>query len=596
MDSKNQQSDKELSRKAVSSLTISVEDDDNGKGCNTIHRSETLSTTATFESQASFPPSATPRSQGTTEDGGGSGAFETPEHKKINWEDKNISPTMLISHDEAISALESDGTNLEDFFIAASPRVKACIQYVYGLGIYCNLNPADRVQKISKLVETPGSRERLASMVFALPKNNMITNEKRSAYLQMAITSYLFSHHEKLPSHGDKRSRQVNTLPQPAKNNVTVFGGFPNKAIMLTQKGRNCFHPTTVLWISLTEQVYKRQDTILDAAQVARRYLMNNPDQLEKRVMENKGFSTVEFAQMISNKTGAKDDWAPVQCSEEDTGHIYTTAGELGAALITHMKEGKFGLITGFMVEPSFKEAARLHTQKQSDYALGFFMFDVDAETGKTTREWVSYENYKHNKKFRQPLKDLRREILDDLNKQNKKQEELKEKLSAELESAFPTEGGNDLNISDAENGVSNEASPPTPQSSGRHAMTIISCRIEKSMAPKFLVCNPWLEMPIVGVSAAYLRERKATVHFCSWKGLAPDKNLTWTNDLVADCVSYEVEGDGDGSDFPKDWLRDAFGYTSVVDSPRDQIDVFELLYNGGLDASESGAATEDSE
>ncbi|KAL3905154.1 MAG: hypothetical protein SGILL_009791 [Bacillariaceae sp.] len=578
MDSENSDSDSgisdSLAGKLESALKISGDDDGNGKD-KKIKHSKTLSTATSFESQSSLSSLGTPRAQGTTQGDFSSaatpgdqrittteGGFTTPEDQKIEtWEDMCLSPTMLMDHDKAMSLLKSDGADRYRFYRAAPRYTKACIHYIYGLGVYSDLDPDGRLGKLSRLVEKQDSRERLASIVLALPKDRFITAHGKAAYLQMAITSYLFSHHWKLPKH-------------PKSRLIKVYGGFPNMASMLNQMGRNCFHPATCLWLSLILQLSENHDKILDPSQVARRHMMKHPDELEGRVIDNKGRNTLAFAQTVSNKTGDKNDFTLIDCS--DHGDTFHTAFSVQVQLITEMERGKFGLITGFQITPEFKEAAHLHVQKQHDYKLGYYLFDADEETGKISYEWVSYEHYKDDRIFRQALKDLKVEITQGLQEQDEKEKKRREELKKTLEYAFPDEDGKNPDPSAAENDFTNAASSlPSPQSSGAHAMTMIACHHHKDLNKKatFLAINPWIEMPIVGATASYLRVCQSTVCFSSGS-LNIDKGLDRVNTMVADCSSYEVVGGGDGADFPKDWLRDAFGCTS-----RPHGDAFEQIY-----------------
>ena len=100
---------------------------------------------------------------------------------------------MLIDPDIAMASLKADGVDREDFYLSAPLYVKASIQYLYGLEIFHKMDPRERVQEIAALVASRGSQQRLASIVFAMQKDRMITEARKAAYLQMALTCYLFS-------------------------------------------------------------------------------------------------------------------------------------------------------------------------------------------------------------------------------------------------------------------------------------------------------------------------------------------------------------------------------------------------------------------
>ena len=559
MSSETPDSSNDLARKIdFSPLTIRTDDDNKEDKSNTIKSSQTLLTAATSESESTSTPLETPTEQQRE----GAFAFDTPEDQKINpWTKKMMSPTMLIDHDKAMDEMKADGMERESFYINARPLVKASIQYLYGLPVYRKLNRGDRLRKISKLVETSDSQERLISIVFALPKDGYITDKRKKAYVQMAVTSYLFGRHKRLPT--------------PPKDKTLVCGGFPNKAIMLTQKGRNCFHPATVTWASMTEQLYKKHDKLLEAQQVCRRYLMKHPEELEGRVISNRGQNTVKFAKDVSSEIDATN-WCLIDCTDGDENYYSTE--ELQGRLIQEMAVGKFGLVTHFRIQDKFQEAARLNTKKQSDYELGYFLFDVDGD-GEISYEWVSYDHYKDDPVYKAALRALRSEIFQDLEEQDRHEKERRDQLKAVLEDEFPDECT--PKISQAEDhGLPHESRSPSPQGSGLHAMTMISSRRQKGQKATFLCSNPWIQMPIVGVTAAYLRLCESTVCFCSGPSLSFAEDLDRTSTtLVADCFSYDVEGDEDGSECPKDWLRDAFGYTY---DPPPSVDVFEKLYSPG--------------
>jgi len=514
------------------SLTVDVDQDTNNK-----KGPSTLSTKAT---ESSVSPYNTPTVSATNV----KTSFQTPVNQtRKDWETICISPTGLDTYDSAMERLQRDKMDKQDFYRNGTARLKACVQYVYGSETYKNLSPEVRVDQIFQLVKEKDRLGRLCSIVFSHPKDTLMVNPGQAeAYVHMALTIDLFCNHEK---RGLK------------KKNAVVEGGFPNKPVMLCQKGRNCYHPTTVLFVSLYDQHFHNHSRILDAAQVARRYLFQHHGQLEKRVIENRGFSAATFAEDVTHSPAGPGHWKVVDCG-------YTSLRHLAGVLINDLRQLKVGLVSGFEVKEPFHAAAQMNAEYQKEKHLGYFLFDGD-DPSNTEGEWVSYKSHeatlllmstaekKRTRKNREDLRQMEREILKDLQDQYSKGTRRLEEMKKALRKELGTDGLNQFD------GIEDLSSSPTSQSSGVHALVLLACeeniRTGKTI---FLLFNPWTSMPLVGVSAAYLRACKARVHFLV---TAPKigETLSWNSETrIVDCVSCDVEG-GDGTS-PEGWMYDAFG------------------------------------
>jgi len=538
------------------SLTVDVDHDTNEKG------PTTLSTKAT---EPSDTPCNTPNASATNENY----SFQTPANAtRKDWDAILISPTGLTKYDCAMKRLQDDKMTEQRFYKDGTPRLRACVQYVYGRELYDELSSQDRIEKICNLVQTKSALERLCSIVFSHPNDTLIVNDGQvNAYVHMALTIDLFCNCEK---------RGLKTAK------FRLRGGFPHKPFMFLQKGRNCFHPATVLFVSLYQQHVHGYSSILDAAQVARRYLFHNPELLEKRVVHGSGSSTAMFAQTDTQCPAGLGHWTVIRCEDEMLDY-------LPATLCRHVCHNKVGLVTGFKIEPPFQNAARMNSKYQKERHLGYVFFD-GGDPKHTQGEWVSYE-HEHTKnqeilktlssrdraRVRKNTKDLQQmegEIRNDLKTQNSTGIERLEELNKALRRVLGTDDSQDgSNLFD---GNEESSDSPTSQTSSTHAMVLVAYEENIDTGKVvFLLCNPWKSMPLVGMSAAYLHACKAKIHFLTTVPILDD-NLDWNSETrIVDCVSCDVEG-GDETN-PEGWIHDAFGLTFPP------TESFHLLYEGFL-------------
>ena len=527
------------------SLTIDVAHSTDKKG------PSTLSTKATESSLSPCKAPGMPTLK--TEE---RSSFETPENQKgKSWKSICISPTSLGEYDIAMELLQNDRMDEQDFYKFGTPRLKACVQYVYGLGLYKDLSASERIGKIFKLVGSKDTLGRLASIAFSHPRDTLMLNKgAKDAYIQMALTLDLFCNLEK---------RGV------SKHLFEIRGGFHNKPVMMCQKGRNCFHPAAVLFVSIYHQHVDQHSLILDAAQVARRYLVQKFELLENRVIGNRGYHADEFAQEITLLEEGPAFWEKIVCAEEK--ELFDLTAQLMIALL----KKRVGLVSGFRVEEPFQSAANKNVEYQREGRLGYFWFDGDDPT-KKEGEWVSYEGHrttsKKNKRFFGTKADRQRKMKNkaylekmaddikiDLDTQNLKGKERAKQLKTTLKSELNVE-------TDEENKPlkspfdGDSSSSPSSQSSGIHALVLLAVErnMEQPEESKFMLLNPWQEMPLVCVSSRYLRACNATVHFLN-KAPNMDNTLGWNSETrIVDCASCEIEGGDECS--PESWLCDGFG------------------------------------
>ena len=526
------------------SLVVDVDHDTNEKGPSTL-----LNKATTVPSES---PCNTPNASATNK----KCSFQTLANATLkDWGSIFLSPTDLVPYDSAMMRMRQDKMTEQHFYTAGSPRLKACVKYVYGIELYKESSSQERIDKIFKLVETKSSLERLVSIVFSHPKDTLIVKDSQAeAYVHMALTIDLFCNLEK---RGLK------------KKNIRQGGGFPHKPFMFLQKGRNCFHPATVLFVSLYHQRLHNHLKILDAAQVARRYLFHNHKLLEDRVVRNKGGATAKFAENVTQCPPGPGHWTVVKCEE------YEWVEDLHPQLCHCISVHKVGLVSGFKMHQPFRDAAQENAQYQKDRHLGYMFFDGE-DPSITQGEWVSYEhehtenteflktmskeNRERVKKNSKDFQGMERDILEDLTKQNsrgiERLNELKETLRHELGTDYSQD------FSNAFDGKKDLSSSQTSQTSGTHAMVLVAFEKNQiSGEAVFLLCNPWQSMPLVGMSAAYLRACKAQIYFLNAAARSIDDNLNWNSETrIVDCVSCGVEG-GDETN-PEGWIRDAFGLT----------------------------------
>lgn len=289
--------------------------------------------------------------------------------------------------------------------------MKAAIHVLYGLDKldYAEMTAMQRICWVMALIQD----DRRCSIAMSDPKDGMmVTNEQTEAYIHMAKTVEIFF---------DEKAMKY-------PRETFFLGGFPEKTILRIQKSRNCFHSSSVVHLSLLKQKRKRGSEpvgVLDAAQVARHYLLYHHGALEKRVLQNKGHSTIQFESDIARTPFEGSEWRTYDTS--NTNYVF----EMQHDTVSEFKESGQGLVTEFRVGASFRKAAFKMKRMRSQQKLGYVLFDGNSVD--TVGGGVSFDGCESEK-----LQNLEQDLRNHLQRQNQTgimlQNEVKEKLC----DAFP--------------------------------------------------------------------------------------------------------------------------------------------------------------
>ena len=90
----------------------------------------------------------------------------------------------------------------------------------------------------------------------------------------------------------------------------------------------------------------------LDVVQLGRRFALQSDEELENRVLRNKGIAALEFASKIVARPANGSAW---DVFDFGRAHVSGNAQDLADAV---EKDGKFGLVVNFRVHEPFKQAA----------------------------------------------------------------------------------------------------------------------------------------------------------------------------------------------------------------------------------------------
>jgi hypothetical protein len=438
--------------------------------------------------------------------------LSTPTNQPVvaNYEAIGLSPgSFLKSFDEVQAKIDEDGIlDREEFKELMSILVFRCIYFLYGKGYaWTEDDPKERCNKIHGIVNEPGALSRLCSI--ACPTAGQLPMTKVWAfalYSRVALTA------EHLLEKQDSQ------------------GGFPREPFIRLQLSNNCYLAAACVMVSLQLQKDQPEDPEackpLDVAQMGRRYAIDSDENLERRVLGDKGMSAKRFASALVGVKGDDSGWSTVHFAIGK--NVLVQADSVADSVAT----GKYGLVTNFRVPEPFKRAAENELKElrdarnRKDNAPKPIKKNANKNTDQLPLRYLKFDGNSidtvgevvevpYHKKFDNKLGQLRQrweEQSTDIQAKNTERDE-------KLERSIPRQWQKNPSPTPK----SNEPTPGSDGSSGMHAMVLLGTYSEyKREARKlkwrvhryFVLLNPWRSAPLVVVSPEYLEACEARVSF----------------------------------------------------------------------------------
>lgn len=131
---------------------------------------------------------------------------------------------MNLTLDQVVDKMKEDGIYKNPFYSQGTPKLKACVHFVYGLARseFVQMDRDSRIAYVHSLVKTSRNVNRLYAV--AIDGNSVYCrlNPKRIAnFIRMALTAKLFSE----PNMRKAGMAEGGDLPEGTK----LHGGFPGK-------------------------------------------------------------------------------------------------------------------------------------------------------------------------------------------------------------------------------------------------------------------------------------------------------------------------------------------------------------------------------
>ena len=409
--------------------------------------------------------------------------FVSPEGKPIRLGslDLLLSPgsSMKIPIGEAEQRFLDDGileqVSLPEDEFARATCVSALL-FIYCLGLFWDLDKKKRIDWIMKCAQ-PKILPRLRRLALSAASDKVDPD--------FSTFEYYFNHESAQRIYfSGKRS----------------FGGFCYESFYRLQQSSNCFCVAACIWFSLQRQrSYKENLPPIDAAHVSRHLVVKDDETFIDRVINNNGSNAVTLARDL---TGCSTlSWHSVEFShyrkqpaEVFAKHAYSLFNDYG-----------HGLVTGFQVqEPFWGRSQERRT------GMGYWKFDglsIDCEG-----EWVDIKPDKKCSSERVRLYKIW-----------KKHEKEIKAVQSKRESGIRVIGTpttpRKLFKSEQDSSNKPEADDVVHTS---HAMVVLGGHMEKKLIGKpkyyFMLLNSWGGMPLVLVSADYLKACSCTMWFCHEK------------------------------------------------------------------------------
>jgi hypothetical protein len=243
------------------------------------------------ETSASRKLSSTPFSKGDRSDSTDnvSELACTPENKPIAKRVLAISPGSLkISFELAEARIKTDGI-LENVAWPKNEKERITLYrtlvFLYAMEFFWKLPVEDRMKQIQQCLH-PKNVARLRRFAFSDASNKLATGTGGFEYYSnQCLTQRVFFDQER------------------------SFGGFPGCPFFRLQFSRNCYMVAACTWFSLKRQSDVEKDTPpLDIAHVARNLIIQNDEELIRRVVQDDGGNALDLAMKLTGT--AFEDWS----------------------------------------------------------------------------------------------------------------------------------------------------------------------------------------------------------------------------------------------------------------------------------------------
>ena len=440
----------------------------------------------------------------------------TPKAKTVqSWKQLSISPTNLISVDDAILKRREDEIESMDFYQNGKQAIKRAVLYLYGVGYRSSETKEYRIKGIECLVSKPNLR-RLLDFVFEGCLNQRSVRRKTKSFFTMAVVLKRYFSND-----------------ADADVNLEKFGYFPGKPFVRYQRGsnENCYEPASSVWASL---VIRHQDPnvednyVVDVGQRTRRYILYDKkkidQRIENRVIKNAGGYSREYASLIvdGNKLLEKN------LNNQKIWKHGSFESTNGRFFIDCVNECGPGLITNFFLTEKFREAGG---SKESD-GCGYWMFDGDNVDIKG--KWISCED---DLEYKAQLSAIVEKEMSDA-------EAAHQNLKREMEDLFRSNENCNIPTLTTATNPEDKVNENTSHggSTEYHAMVLLGGRMISDGAKRkiyFMCQNSWHTMPLVVCSRNYLEACQAKVLFRVRKIGSELKDIYLSSsNLIADCTS----------------------------------------------------------
>lgn len=427
-----------------------------------------------------------------------------------SFEELGISPGSLkVTLEEAEDRILQDGI-LDEFPGSKddeNAEFRSCILFLYAGEFFWKLTKEERISKIKQCLDRQsGSYKRLRMLAFSDSTDKVSFGETCfGLYFDMASTARIFF----------------------AQQNVV--GGFPREPFERVQSSSCCYMVSACVWYSLQLQADLPEvpEEPIDVSHFARR-TMNSDYKLEKRVVENVGGSSFELVKELTGRTH-EDDWIKLQFHKSNV-----DLSGLCSIALGFLEKRRLGLVTGFIVTSNFKNRA----QDRQRRGMGYWRFDaidIDCEgefvtvqeDDKCEAERARLHNHWQDQKTQAE------------NKSKKRREFVALPSPTHLFSADDVDAKESAVVENELTRASATSIPPGAEPEPRHSMVMLGgYKVVENDQPKhyFMLMNWWRGMPLVVVSADYLRACQCRVVFLDEK-LTKNSQMDRKHALFAEAV-----------------------------------------------------------
>jgi hypothetical protein len=499
-------------------------------------------------------------------------SIPTNQPVKKTFDSYGLSPgsSLTKDFDEVQKKIVEDGI-LDLEFKHMSQVTVRCIYFLYGRKYaWEEITREARIAKIRAIVDDPEARRRLRNI--ACPASGHLLMEKKGTfelYIRAALTAKKFFK--------DKKAK----------------GGFLREPIFRFQQSANCYMPAACVFTTLQSQ-YDMPDDLqackpLDVAQAGRKFAIETDKELEYRVVQNGGMCARTFASklVLNGGTCARTSASKlvgrgpndVNWQTNDFGMVDVSSLDACAQLVaTQFAAGKYGLVTNFHVSQAFRDVGvsefhdfrkeMKHKENASTPSKKNWKNNLcgmkwgNKKTGQLRLKYIKFDgnnidtegkvvHLDYDEEFDEEVEKARRvwekQLVDMRQEDNERSEKMAQNIPEKWKKTYAR---------------SSKADDPTAgtTSSGnaKHAMVLLgtyedwtydemTCRRRKQLY--FMLLNSWYSVPLVLVSAAYLKACGAIVSFLVEKLGKPTLELARDERLFGETCLI------DGGDEPSNYF-----------------------------------------